>query len=84
MIILEVGLGGRLDATNIIDSTATILTSIDLDHQEYLGDTRELVGREKAGVFRSDCVAIIGEPDLPLSVTEYANQLSYNSLSCWA
>ena len=75
VIILEVGLGGRLDATNIIDSTATILTSIDLDHQEYLGDTRELVGREKAGVFRSDCVAIIGEPDLPLSVTEYANQL---------
>ncbi|PKI07449.1 bifunctional tetrahydrofolate synthase/dihydrofolate synthase [Shewanella sp. 11B5] len=75
VIILEVGLGGRLDATNIIDSTATILTSIDLDHQEYLGDTRELVGREKAGVFRPDCVAIIGEPDLPLSITEYANQL---------
>ncbi|MGI2227494.1 bifunctional tetrahydrofolate synthase/dihydrofolate synthase [Shewanella frigidimarina] len=75
VIILEVGLGGRLDATNIIDSIATILTSIDLDHQEYLGDTRELVGREKAGVFRPDCVAIIGEPDLPLSITEYANQL---------
>ncbi|MBB1388787.1 bifunctional tetrahydrofolate synthase/dihydrofolate synthase [Shewanella sp. SG44-6] len=75
VIILEVGLGGRLDATNIIDSTATILTSIDLDHQEYLGDTRELVGREKAGVFRPDCLAIIGEPDLPMSVTEYAHQI---------
>ncbi|QDE31741.1 bifunctional tetrahydrofolate synthase/dihydrofolate synthase [Shewanella polaris] len=74
VIILEVGLGGRLDATNIIDSTATILTSIDLDHQEYLGDTRELVGREKAGIFRPNCVAIIGEPDLPMSVTEYADQ----------
>jgi dihydrofolate synthase/folylpolyglutamate synthase len=75
VVILEVGLGGRLDATNIIDSTATVLTSIDLDHQEYLGDTRELVGREKAGVFRSNCLAIIGEPNLPLSVTEYANQI---------
>ncbi|MBB1477114.1 bifunctional tetrahydrofolate synthase/dihydrofolate synthase [Shewanella sp. SG41-3] len=75
VIILEVGLGGRLDATNIIDSTATILTSIDLDHQEYLGDTRELVGREKAGVFRPDCLAIVGEPDLPMSVTEYAHQI---------
>lgn len=75
VIILEVGLGGRLDATNMIDSTATILTSIDLDHQEYLGDTRELVGREKAGVFRPDCLAIIGEPDLPMSVTEYAHQI---------
>jgi len=75
VIILEVGLGGRLDATNMIDSTATILTSIDLDHQEYLGDTRELVGREKAGVFRPDCLAIIGEPYLPMSVTEYAHQI---------
>lgn len=75
VIILEVGLGGRLDATNMIDSTATILTSIDLDHQEYLGDTRELVGREKAGVFRPDCLAIVGEPDLPMSVTEYAHQI---------
>jgi len=75
VIILEVGLGGRLDATNMIDSTATIITSIDLDHQEYLGDTRELVGREKAGVFRPDCLAIIGEPDLPMSVTEYAHQI---------
>ncbi|GGQ33274.1 bifunctional tetrahydrofolate synthase/dihydrofolate synthase [Shewanella litoralis] len=73
--ILEVGLGGRLDATNIIDSTAVMLTSIDLDHQEYLGDTRELVGREKAGVFRPHCIAVVGEPDLPNSVIEYANEL---------
>lgn len=73
--ILEVGLGGRLDATNIIDSTAVMLTSIDLDHQEYLGDTRELVGREKAGVFRPHCIAVVGEPDIPQSVNEYANEL---------
>ncbi|WP_372941134.1 bifunctional tetrahydrofolate synthase/dihydrofolate synthase [Shewanella sp.] len=73
--ILEVGLGGRLDATNIIDSTAVILTSIDLDHQEYLGDSRELVGREKAGVFRQHCVAVVGEPDLPKSVKDYAEYM---------
>ena len=73
--ILEVGLGGRLDATNIIDSNAVILTSIDLDHQEYLGDTRELVGREKAGVFRQHCVAVVGEPDLPQSVKDYAEYM---------
>ncbi|WP_445774025.1 bifunctional tetrahydrofolate synthase/dihydrofolate synthase [Shewanella sp.] len=75
VIILEVGLGGRLDATNIIDSSAVILTSIDLDHQEYLGDTRELVGREKAGVFRQHCVAVVGEPDLPQSVKDYAEYM---------
>jgi dihydrofolate synthase/folylpolyglutamate synthase len=76
--ILEVGLGGRLDATNIIDSTAVILTSIDLDHQEYLGDTRELIGLEKAGVFRPNCTAVVGEPDLPQSVNDYANELQTN------
>lgn len=76
VIILEVGLGGRLDATNMIDSTATIITSIDLDHQEYLGDTRELVGREKAGVCRSECISIIGEPNLPQSVIDYAQQIN--------
>lgn len=76
VIILEVGLGGRLDATNMIDSTATIITSIDLDHQEFLGDTRELVGREKAGVCRSECISIIGEPNLPQSVVDYAQQIS--------
>ncbi|MGI2170494.1 bifunctional tetrahydrofolate synthase/dihydrofolate synthase [Shewanella sp. MF05960] len=73
--ILEVGLGGRLDATNIIDSNAVILTSIDLDHQEYLGDTRELVGREKAGVFRPHCIAVVGEPELPQSVKDYAEYM---------
>ena len=76
VIILEVGLGGRLDATNMIDSTATIITSIDLDHQEYLGNTRELVGREKAGVCRKGCISIIGEPNLPQSVTEYAQSIA--------
>ncbi|MCL1065233.1 bifunctional tetrahydrofolate synthase/dihydrofolate synthase [Shewanella olleyana] len=76
VILLEVGLGGRLDATNIIDADVTVITSIDIDHQEYLGDTRELVGREKAGIFRSNRLAVIGEPDLPSTVLEYAAEIN--------
>jgi dihydrofolate synthase / folylpolyglutamate synthase len=75
VIILEVGLGGRLDATNMIDADICLLTSIALDHQEYLGDTREAVGREKAGVFRANRLAVIGEPALPITVTDYAKQI---------
>ncbi|QYJ84766.1 bifunctional tetrahydrofolate synthase/dihydrofolate synthase [Shewanella mesophila] len=73
IVLLEVGLGGRLDATNIIDADISVVTSIDIDHQEYLGDTRELVGREKAGIFRSGRPAIVGDSDLPPSVIEVAN-----------
>ena len=58
--ILEVGLGGRLDAVNIVDSDCAIVTSIDIDHVEFLSDNREDIGREKAGVFRAGCPAIIG------------------------
>ena len=76
VVLLEVGLGGRLDATNIIDADVTVITSIDIDHQEYLGDTRELVGREKAGIFRAQRLAVIGEPDLPMSVLEYADEVN--------
>ncbi|WP_028114656.1 bifunctional tetrahydrofolate synthase/dihydrofolate synthase [Ferrimonas kyonanensis] len=75
VVLLEVGLGGRLDATNLIDADLAVITSIDLDHQEYLGDSRESVGREKAGIFRSGVAAVIGEPELPASVTEYAREL---------
>ncbi len=70
IILLEVGLGGRLDATNIIDSDIAVVTSIDLDHQEYLGDTRDLVAAEKAGVFRCGKPAVVGEPDVPASLFE--------------
>ena len=63
--ILEVGLGGRLDAVNIIDADAAIVTTIDLDHQDWLGHDREVIGREKAGIFRNGRPAIIGEPDPP-------------------
>jgi dihydrofolate synthase/folylpolyglutamate synthase len=78
VIILEVGLGGRLDATNMIDADACLLTSIALDHQEYLGNTRALVGREKAGVFRANTLAVIGERDLPNTVVEYADDIQAN------
>ncbi|MCF1428895.1 MAG: bifunctional tetrahydrofolate synthase/dihydrofolate synthase [Shewanella sp.] len=72
VIILEVGLGGRLDATNIIDADVAVVTSVDLDHQEYLGNTRELVGFEKAGIFKAGKPAVIGEPNLPVTVCEVA------------
>ena len=73
--ILEVGLGGRLDAVNIFDADCAILTSIDLDHQEYLGDSRETIGYEKAGIFRRERPAICAESDLPLSVRHHAQEI---------
>ena len=76
IVLLEVGLGGRLDATNIIDADVSVITSIDIDHQEYLGDTRELVGKEKAGVFRPERLAVIGEPDTPHTIIDYANAIN--------
>ncbi len=62
LIILEVGLGGRLDAVNVFDSDCAIITSVALDHMNYLGDTREKIGFEKAGIFRSGCPAVCGDP----------------------
>ncbi|OUS29139.1 hypothetical protein A9Q98_06665 [Thalassotalea sp. 42_200_T64] len=74
-VILEVGLGGRLDATNLIDSDIAVITSIDIDHQVFLGNTREAIGFEKAGIFRSGRPAIIGDLQVPDSVTEYCQQI---------
>ena len=71
--VLEVGLGGRLDAVNIIDADCAILTSVDLDHQEYLGDTREKIGWEKAHIFRAGRPAICADPQPPASVGEVAS-----------
>lgn len=70
--VLEVGMGGRLDAVNLIDSDAAILTTVDLDHQAFLGPDREAIGREKAPIFRPGRPAIIGEVDPPASVLAYA------------
>lgn len=73
VVILEVGLGGRLDATNIVDADIAVITSIDIDHVDYLGNTRESIGREKAGIFKEKSLAIVGEPEIPASILEIAN-----------
>jgi dihydrofolate synthase/folylpolyglutamate synthase len=72
--ILEVGLGGRLDAVNLFDADCAILASIDLDHMDYLGDTREKIGFEKAAIFRKNKPAICAETDIPLSVYRQAEK----------
>lgn len=80
VVILEVGLGGRLDATNIVDADVAIITSIALDHTDWLGPDRESIGREKAGVFRGDKPAIVGEPDMPQSIADVAAEKGANLL----
>jgi len=73
--VLEVGLGGRLDAVNLFDADCAVLVSVGLDHMEYLGDTREAIGLEKAGIFRSGRPAIIADPDPPASVLAHARRV---------
>ena len=68
--ILEVGLGGRLDAVNVVDADCALLTSVDIDHVDYLGPDRESIGREKAGIFRAGRPAVVADPDPPRSVLE--------------
>jgi dihydrofolate synthase/folylpolyglutamate synthase len=75
VLILEVGLGGRLDAVNAFEPDCAIVTSIDIDHTQFLGDTRESIGREKAGIFRAGRPAIVGDPMPPDSLVEYARQI---------
>ncbi|MDO4626574.1 MAG: bifunctional tetrahydrofolate synthase/dihydrofolate synthase [Pasteurellaceae bacterium] len=75
VVILEVGLGGRLDATNIIDADIAVITSIDIDHVDFLGDSREKIAYEKAGIFRSKQCVVIGEPDVPSMMLTQAQKL---------
>ncbi|MGZ4994948.1 MAG: bifunctional tetrahydrofolate synthase/dihydrofolate synthase [Methylobacter sp.] len=70
--LLEVGLGGRLDAVNIVDPDVALITSISIDHIEWLGGTREAIGREKAGIFRTSIPAITGDPEPPKSLMQSA------------
>ncbi|GAB4465548.1 MAG: bifunctional tetrahydrofolate synthase/dihydrofolate synthase [Burkholderiaceae bacterium] len=74
-LVLEVGLGGRLDAVNIVDADCSVVTSIALDHMDYLGPTREHIGFEKAHIFRSSRPAICCDPDPPASLIEVATRL---------
>lgn len=76
VVILEVGLGGRLDAVNIVDADCALITSIDIDHVEYLGPDRESIGREKAHVMRRGRPAVVGDPLPPHSVVEHAQAIA--------
>jgi dihydrofolate synthase/folylpolyglutamate synthase len=73
--ILEVGMGGRLDAVNVVDADVSIIASISVDHEQWLGSDTETIGREKAGVFRPDQPAIFGSGPLPLSVAAEARRI---------
>ena len=75
LVILEVGLGGRLDAVNVIDADCAVITSIDIDHTEYLGHTRDSIGFEKAGVMRTGKPVIVSDPVPPQSVLDHAREI---------
>jgi dihydrofolate synthase/folylpolyglutamate synthase len=75
VLVLEVGLGGRLDAVNVVDPTVAVLTSVANDHTDYLGPTREDIGREKAGIFRAGRVAVCADPHPPASVVARAEEI---------
>jgi dihydrofolate synthase/folylpolyglutamate synthase len=74
VVILEVGMGGRLDATNALDADCALIVSIDLDHREWLGDTREEIGREKAGIVRPGKPVVIGDRAVPDGVLELVEE----------
>jgi len=74
-ILLEVGLGGRLDATNMVESDVSVVTTIGIDHVDWLGSDRDVIGYEKAGVFRSHKPAICGELDIPDSIVQHAQTI---------
>lgn len=75
LAILEVGLGGTLDAVNIVDADVAVLTTVDLDHQDYLGNDRETIGADKAGIFRAGKPCVLGERDPPSSVLAHAYRI---------
>jgi len=74
-LVLEVGLGGRLDAVNIVDADVAVVTTIAIDHTDYLGSTREDIGREKAGIFRAGRVAVCADPDPPTALVDHAREI---------
>jgi dihydrofolate synthase / folylpolyglutamate synthase len=73
--ILEVGLGGRLDAVNVFENDCAVIASVDIDHTDYLGETREQIAFEKAGIFRKGRVAICSDADIPHAVADYAEKI---------
>ncbi|WP_237748655.1 bifunctional folylpolyglutamate synthase/dihydrofolate synthase [Nitrincola nitratireducens] len=75
IVILEVGLGGRLDAINIIDADVSIVTTVSMDHMDWLGDTRDAIGFEKAGIYRSEKPAICGDLNPPQTLVDHAQSI---------
>ncbi len=75
VLVLEVGMGGRLDAVNVFDADCAIVTSVGLDHMDYLGATREAIGYEKAGIFRAGKPAVLSDPAAPASVLAHAQAI---------
>jgi dihydrofolate synthase/folylpolyglutamate synthase len=75
LVILEVGLGGRLDAVNIIDADVALITTVALDHTDWLGDSREQIGLEKAGIMRPGRPVVIGDKQIPETVVAYAQEI---------
>lgn len=71
-VVLEVGMGGRLDAVNVLDADCAVITGVALDHVEFLGPDREAIGFEKAGIFRAGRVAVVADPDPPRSLLDHA------------
>lgn len=80
-LVLEVGLGGRLDAVNVLDADVAVVTSIGIDHAEFLGPTREHIAREKAGVARAGRPVVVGDPDPPASLAETLESIGARSIS---
>lgn len=76
VVVLEVGLGGRLDAVNVVDADATLITAIDIDHVDWLGDDRSVIATEKAGVMRAQQLSVCSDPDVPTSLINYADKLA--------
>src|SRR3990172_12353629 len=75
LAVLEVGMGGRLDAVNVLDSDVALVTSVGIDHVNWLGPDRETIGWEKAGIFRASRPAVCGDPVPPQSLLRHAQQL---------
>jgi dihydrofolate synthase/folylpolyglutamate synthase len=75
VVLLEVGLGGRLDATNVVEHDVSVITSLAVDHVDWLGDDINIIAQEKAGIFRKDKPAVCGQPDAPITVAAYADEI---------
>lgn len=82
VVVLEVGMGGRLDAVNIVDADIAVITNVSFDHMQWLGKTRAAIGAEKAGIMRPGRPVVFGETDIPLTVRAHANRIGAELYVC--